>query len=78
MDIPCRDSAHRRPIRLADVLLAIGHHFRHDREDIRISDSGYFDENRNGDILPGWEMTAMSWNLLADDLESQSEGTINF
>lgn len=68
-----------RPIRLADVLLAIHGRYHHgDVVDVRILPSGTFQKMYTGTVMPGdWDYGPV-WNLRADDLEKQSEETINF
>jgi len=60
-----------RPIRLADVLLAIGcNSYTVPKDRFRDGNSLYSgDWNANGQIM---------WNLRADDLEKQSQETVDF
>jgi hypothetical protein len=65
-----------RPIRLADVLLAIGKHLE---IAYACDEAGWFwKDNDEGD--GDWNLIGSSgrWNLRADDLEKQREETINF
>lgn len=68
-----------RPIRLADVLLAIDGTYRHgDAITVRIIPGGTFERLHTGNVLPGEWNPQVRWNLRADDLEKQSEETIDF
>jgi hypothetical protein len=67
-----------RPIRLADVLLAIGQRQKDSETpfNFAIHDSGAI---MKWDLrLAEWFNTCIVWNLDADDLEKQSEETITF
>lgn len=60
-----------RPIRLADVLLATSHE----------SDDGFAISTRGHFLILGeyrWEVQINKWNLRADDLQEQSEETVEF
>ena len=66
-----------RPIRLADVLLAIfeGKVYEKINEVPLILDSGLFGTSTVGHAI---KTSGYSWNLRKDDLNEQSEETINF
>lgn len=69
-----------RPIRLADVLLAI----EEDKQVVisKEDDGAYFGKVSNGDTRYEHDISIRwspaFWNLRADDLTQQSEETINF
>lgn len=64
-----------RPIRLADVLLVIGSRGVDAMPDVLVSDTGLIVTHNADRKLNN---KGLHWNLRADDLEKQSEETINF
>jgi hypothetical protein len=66
-----------RPIRLADVLLAM----RVEHSEYSVSSAGYFEEwslNQPPDVFHLTANSSARWNLVEDDLTKQSEQTIDF
>lgn len=75
---PCPEHS-SRPIRLADVLLAIGRQ----RADIAVTYCGEFLKNSaqvvydKNDLYP-WQFQRVFWNIRKDNLEEQSPKTLAF
>lgn len=69
-DFPCSKNLFR-PIRLADVLLAIGK----TGKSCAIDDTGSFCESDFGGFVPNY---TKQWNLRKDSLEEQSKNCISF
>ncbi len=71
-----------RPIRIADVLLAIQENVEHYNEDIIVLVDGFIgfrpseDRKYHDAILKG--NSGCNWNLKDDNLDNQSKETINF
>jgi len=67
-----KDTSYRRPIRLADVLLALQGKCRNG---LVIDDAGHFLKDVPYD---GYSPTGFCWNLRADSLDAQNDDSINF